>query len=345
MTAPATDHLNDTDAADISAPAPPADSDLGFGRVVAQQTRGRFLSKDGRATARKFGLGGQRTEHLYLRALNVPWGTFLLWTVGAVLLMNGIFALGYGSLGSGAIAGAGTLGLDDPFMRAFVYSVGAFTTTGTDGLHAMGSAAHLLTIMQSLIGPLTGMIIAGLVIARLTRPRARLRFSESAVIAPYEGGRGLMFRFVNELPSELTDVTVSVNLFWYEDIDGKRERNFHVLTLEREHVAFFPLHWTVVHPITADSPMRGVTPERLCSGDTEILVLITAHEETFSTHVSVRASYRWDEVSWDAKFANIFTTAGDDALAIDVDRLSRFDRLPEGTTRIPAPAEGAPISA
>lgn len=91
--------------------------------------------------------------------------------------------------------------------------------------------------------------------------------------------------------------------------------------------------------------MRGVTPERLCSGDTEILVLITAHEETFSTHVSVRASYRWDEVSWDAKFANIFTTAGDDALAIDVDRLSRFDRLPEGTTRIPAPAEGAPISA
>jgi len=339
MTAPGNSPLNDPLAHDGQGSPPPTDSDLGFGRVVAQQTRGRFLSKDGRATARKYGLGGQRTEHLYLHALNVSWSTFLLWTVGLVLLMNGVFALAYDSLGSEAIAGAGTLGLEDPFMRAFVYSVGAFTTTGTDGLHAMGSGAHLLTITQSLLGPLTGMIIAGLVIARLTRPRARLRFSESAVVAPYEGGRGLMFRFVNELPSELTDVTVAVSLFWYEDIDGKRERNFHVLTLERDQVAFFPLHWTVVHPITANSPMRGVTPDLLCQSEAEILILISAHEETFSTRVSARASYRWDEVSWDARFASIFTTAGGDVLAIDVDRLSRLDRLPEGTTRLPPPSE------
>lgn len=320
-----------------------ANQDLGFGRVVTQQTRGRFLSKDGRLTARKYGLGAQRTERLYLEALNTPWSVFLLWTVGGVLLINGIFALAYGSLGSEAIAGTGTLGLDDPFLRAFVYSVGAFTTTGTDGLHAVGSAAHLLTVIQTLLGPLIGMIVAGLVIARLTRPRARLRFSESAVIAPYEGGRGLMFRFVNELPSELTDVRVGMSLSWYEEIDGKRERNFHPLTLERDNVPFFPLHWTVVHPITADSPLRGVTPERLCSGDAEILILITAHEETFSTHISVRASYRWDEITWDARYASIFTTSTDDALAIDVERLSRFERLPEGTTRVPPAAEGVAI--
>jgi inward rectifier potassium channel len=42
----------------------------------------------------------------------------------------------------------------------------------------------------------------GLVIARLTRPRMRLAFSDSAIVAPYEDGRGLMFRIVNLQPGE-----------------------------------------------------------------------------------------------------------------------------------------------
>lgn len=319
------------------------ESDLGFGRVVAQQARGRFLSGDGRSTARKLGLKGQRTERLYLQSLNEPWPTFLLWFVGGVLLINGIFALGYRALGEGALDGTNALGLDDPFMRAFVYSVGVFTTTGTDGMHAVGPTAHGLTILESLLGPLVGIMAAGIIIARLTRPRAKLRFSESAVIAPYEGGRGLMFRFVNELPSELTDVKASVSLTWFETENGVRERNFHQLSLERKSVEFFPLHWTVVHPIDASSPLRGVTPDRLCAGEAEILVLISAHEETFSTRISLRKSYAWDEVTWDAKFASIFTQSVDDALAIDVERLSRFDRLPENSTRVAPAHEGAPI--
>lgn len=317
--------------------------DLGFGRVVAQAVRGRFLSPTGQSTSRKLGLRGQRTERLYLAALSAPWPRFMVLLVGGILLLNGIFALGYRALGPNALDGASSLGLDDPFMRAFVYSVGVFTTTGTDGVHAVGATAYGLTVAESLLGPLIAMIALGLVIARLTRPRAQLRFSESAVIAPYEGGRALMFRFVNELPSELTDVKASVSLTWFETIDGRRERNFHTLPLERSGVAFFPLHWTVVHPIDASSPLRGVTPERLRRGEAEVLILISAHEETFSTRVSVRHSYVWEEVTWDAKFSSIFIESMDDTLAIDVDRLSRFDRLPENSTRVPAAHEGEPV--
>ena len=53
------------------------------------------------------------------------------------------------------------------------------------------------------------------------------------------------------------------------EIDGRRERNFHQLALERNSVEFFTLHWTVVHPITADSPLRGVTPESLRAAPTQ----------------------------------------------------------------------------
>ena len=59
----------------------------------------------------------------------------------AVNFINGIFALAYGALGDGALDGASTLGLDDPFLRAFTYSVGVFSTNGIGPMHAVGLPA------------------------------------------------------------------------------------------------------------------------------------------------------------------------------------------------------------
>ena len=148
-----------------------------------------------------------------------------------------------------------------------------------------------------------------------------------------------MFRFVNVQPAELSDVQVRVSLVLSEETDGKRERNFYPLALERNSVDLFTLHWTVVHPITADSPLRGATPESLRAGQAELLILINAHEETFSTRVTARASYWWDEIRWDVKFASVFATSTDGVVAIDVDRLDRLDRLEPGTTSVPSAAE------
>ncbi len=326
-------------------PSAPNDlSDLGFGRVVAQGVRGRFLARDGSPTSRKYGLGAQRAERFYLRALATPWSIFLAWTVGALLLVNGCFALAYAALGPGALAGAAALGLDDPFQRALSFSVGVFTTVGTGPVHAVGSTAHWLVVFESLAGPLTLVFVAGLLIARLLRPRMHLRFSESAVIAPYqltptETGRGFMFRMVNAQVSELSDVQVRVILALFEEVAGVRQRRFHPLALERPSVEFFTLHWTVVHPITADSPLHGITPERLRAAEAEFLILVTAHEETFSTRVTARASYLWDEVRWDVRFASVFAGGPDGVLAIDVDRLDRTERLDDGTTSAPAALE------
>ena len=328
-------------------PAPAsAPTDLGFGHVVAQQVRGRFLTHDGEPNSRKYGMGRQWVERFYLRALATPMPTFLAWALGALLLLNGFFTLAYLALGDGALAGGEPLGLTDPFLRAFAFSVGVFTTTGSGPMHAVGATAHWLVIFESFFGPFVLVATAGLLIARLTRPRMRLRFSESAVIAPYEGGRALMFRMVNAWPGELTDVQVRMSVTMFvEGPDGRRERDFFPLPLERDAVDLFTLHWTVVHPITADSPLRGITPDRLREAQAEVLVLVNAHEETFSTRVTARASYWWDEVRWDAKFASIFASATDGALAIDVERLSRLDRLEPGTTSQPAPAELQPAGA
>ena len=322
-------------------PSEPEPADLGFGKVVAQAVRGRFVNRDGRPNSKKYGLGAQRTARFYLAALDASWSAFFAWMAGGLLLLNGFFALAYLALGDGALAGTQELGLSDPFLRTFTFSVGIFTTTGTGVMHAVGPTANWLANLESFIGPMALVVAFGLLIARLIRPRMRLGFSESAIIAPYDGGRGFMFRIVNLQPGEMTDVQVRVNLVWFEDVGGVRTREFHELELERNAVEFFTLHWTVVHPITADSPLAGVTPEKLAAAQAEFLIFINALEETFSTRVSTRSSYTWDEVRWDVKFASIFASGPDGVIAIDVERLSRTERLPDGTTRAPAPLEMA----
>jgi len=178
-------------------PAPPgpqhAYTDLGFGRVVAQQVRGRFLTRDGQPTSRKYGLGAQRFERFYLRALAEPPAAFFAWTFGVLLLLNGFFALAYLALGDGALRGGDALEIADPFLRALVFSVGIFTTTGTAPMYAVGATAEWLTVFESFFGPTVLVAAAGLVIARLTRPRMRLRFSESAVSHRTRAGAGSCF--------------------------------------------------------------------------------------------------------------------------------------------------------
>ncbi|MEQ1855725.1 MAG: transporter [Longimicrobiales bacterium] len=318
------------------------ETDLGFGRVVSQNSRGRFISREGHPTSRKYGLGNQWAERFYLRALNARWPEFGVWMVGGILLVNGVFAMVYRAVGEGAIAGGAEMGLDDQFLRALVFSVGVFTTVGTGTMHAVGPTANWVLIIESLAGPITLVLAGGLLIARLTRPRTSIRFSESAVIAPYEGGRAFMFRIANMNPGELSDIQARVSLVWFEEVDGKRERDFRQLTLERSSVEFFSLHWTVVHPITADSPLAGFTPAKLAAAEAEFVIALSAHEETFSTRVTRRASYTWDEVRWDVKFANIYAAAPAGIIAIDVDRISRTDTLPEGATSQPAALESFP---
>ena len=325
-------------------PAPHEVSDLGFGRFVAQSARGRFLGRDGVPTSRKYGLGAQRAERFYLTSLNAAWLPFLTWMIGAILLLNGFFALAYASIGPNALHGVDSLALDDPFLRALSFSVATFTTTGTGAMNVVGPTANWLVIFESIFGSFVMVACGGLIIARLTRPRMELRFTESAIIAPYEDGRALMFRMVNTRPSDLGDVTVRINLIWYEAVKGGRERKFHQLELERASVELFTLHWTVVHPITAQSPLAGMTPESLAAAEAEFLVFVNAHEGTFSTSVRARTSYLYDDLRWDVKWASVFTSSPDGVIAIDVERLDRTERLEPGSTSRPASFELSPAT-
>ena len=55
----------------------PADRDLGFGSVVAEQTGPRFLNRDGTFNVSRDGIGLLSSLNPYHTLLTMPWTTFL----------------------------------------------------------------------------------------------------------------------------------------------------------------------------------------------------------------------------------------------------------------------------
>jgi inward rectifier potassium channel len=116
----------------------------------------------------------------------------------------------------------------------------------------------------------------------------------------------LQFRVVNRRPNSLMELEARVMLMTVEMADGRPKRTYNLLRLERERVLFLPLTWTIVHPIDAESPLWGKTPEDLARLQAETLILIKAYDDTFSQAVHARYSYRHDEIAWDRRFAPAF---------------------------------------
>ena len=163
--------------------------------------------------------------------------------------------------------------------------------------------------------------------ARFSRPLAHILYSDQAVIAPYRGITGFMFRTVNERRNQLIEVKARVSFSRMVNENGRRIRRFEPLSLERTTVPFFPLHWTLVHPIDEKSPLKGVTAESLRESEAEFTILLTGTDETFSQTVHSRSSYLADEVVVGARFKDMFVDRGDGRPRIDMRRFHELERV------------------
>jgi inward rectifier potassium channel len=149
-------------------------------------------------------------------------------------------------------------------------------------------------------------VATGLLFGRVSRPSARIGFSENMLIAPYSDVTSLQFRVVNRRKNDLMDIEARVMLMTVESKDGRPQRTYKLLRLERQQVMFLPLTWTVVHPIDSESPLWQATAEDLRKLQAEVLILLKAYDDTFSQTVLARYSYRFDEILWNRKFAPAF---------------------------------------
>lgn len=310
-------------------PSADENNDLGFGSVVARESRRRLLNRDGSFNVRRDGLRFFESLSAYHYLLTITWTKFLGIVSAAFILTNTLFALLYVACGDGAILRSGGFASLGRFADAFFFSVETLATIGYGHFAPVSLTANIVMTVESLVGLLSFAVVAGFVFARFARPTACIQFSRNALIAPYRGGRAFMFRIVNQRSSQLVNLEAKVLLSRRRrDGASATDREFINLPLERESVVFFPLSWTIVHPIDETSPLKTWTAADLVDCDAEFLVLLNGFEETFSQNVHTRSSYTAREIVWGARFRSMFNPPDEEGeLSVDIRKLNEIESV------------------
>lgn len=302
------------------------DTSTGFGSN-ASNYGGRFLKKTGYANVKKVGVGFFDSISWYHTMLNIPRWKFMVIIVNFYVLVNLFFACIYYIIGVEYLVGVTAVTKLDQFGMAFFFSIQTFTTVGYGHISPSGFLTSMIASIEALSGLLSFAIATGLFYGRFSMPKAHVKFSENALISPYGNGTALMFRMTPYKNTNLSDAEVKVTLGMVLEENGKFTNKFYNLDLELSKVNVLTLSWTLVHPITENSPLYNLTKENFKSNEGEILVFFKTFDDMFSSTVVKRTSYAFSEVVYGAKFIPMFSRSADDNKTIlHIDKLNSFEK-------------------
>ena len=255
----------------------------------------------------------------YLQLLTSSWPALLLQIVGAFVVINLIFALGF------YIDGAIENARPDHFSDYFFFSVQTIATIGYGKLSPSDLFSQILMSVEAVAGLINFALITGLIFAKFSRPTARVRFSRSAVISKRDGVPSLMFRMANVRDSNIVEAQVHVVFARDEHTrEGEYVRRFYDLDLTRYRNAIFAYSWTAVHQIQPGSPFYGVTSDEILKADANLTVSLTGFDEVFSQSVYARYTYKAPDIIWGARLADIIDETAEPGSRFD---FAKFDQV------------------
>jgi len=300
-----------------------------FDPGLTQQVTGslrRAINPDGSFNVVRRGTSW-RDVHPYLYLINAGWAEFLSLVLIAYIVVNWVFAFVYFALPPVQVVGTNASTSFTRLLDDFFFSSHTLTTVGYGNFAPAGVLANSIAAFEALVGLMGFALATGLMFGRVAKPSAKIGFSHRALIAPYQDRTSLQFRIVNQRSNVLIELRTTVVLMTVDGSSGVPTRQFATLTLERDNVYFFPLTWTVVHPIDEASPLFGKTEADLTGLQAEILILIKGFDDTFSQTVNARYSYRFDEIEWGAKFSPAFHIDEKGEMVLDVDQVGSFAKI------------------
>jgi len=305
-----------------------ADNHTGFGSNAANYG-GRFINKDGTANIRKEGIGILESISWYHAMLNIPRWKFILIIFIFYSIVNFLFACIYCLIGVDHLNGITASTFVEEFGQAFFFSAQTFTTVGYGHISPSGFWASFIASIEALFGLLSFAIATGLFYGRFSKPKAHVRFSENAIIAPFQNGKGLMMRIAPYKNTNLTDAEAKVTLGMRVEENGVEVNRFFSLDLEYDKINALTLSWTLVHPINEDSPLYGFTENDFKTHKGEVIMYLKAFDEMYSNTVAIRSSYTFDEIVYGAKFVQMFENSSDSSKTIlHINKLNMFTKVP-----------------
>ncbi|MEN0067894.1 MAG: ion channel [Myxococcota bacterium] len=291
---------------------------------------------DGRLQYVRRGLRDRPWRDLYHFVLLASWPVFLLWSSLAYLAVNLVFAILFlagGDCFNGTNGGT--------VVEAFSFSVQTLTTIGYGSMTPTTPYAHMVVALEGLVGIIGAALLAGVCFAKVSRPQARVEFSNVATVHTMNGRPCLSFRIANQRNSRIVDA--HMQLYALIDLttkEGEHMRRFFPLRLERERTPLFLLTWTVMHFLDGDSPLHGLTPENASERMASLVATVTGVDEGFVQQVHAQQYYLPERVLFDRRFVDIIDNF-DGVLEIHHDRL--HETMPDPSVSVTdAAVQGAP---
>ncbi len=302
------------------------ENDPGIGKIYFRKTK-RFINHQGDFNIKRAG-EGFNFYNTYQYLTTISWVHFLSLVLLTYLIINLLFATLYLAVDANLSGGGEPNDLLSQFLKAYFFSVQSLTTVGYGGIIPQGLAANLIASFEALCGLLSFAMATGLLYGRFSKPNAKIRFSDKAIISPYQDKTSFQFKIINKRKSQLMDLDARVILSIVDTAkDGSFNKNYHNLALETSKIVFFPLTWTIVHAIDDKSPLFNLTQADLANYEAEFLILITGFDDAFNQIVHSRHSYDFKELVWNAKFARNFHTDDEGYIVLEVDKIDEVEQL------------------
>lgn len=278
---------------------------------------------------RPFSVRAGQTEFLKLNAarwdwrdiyqwlLSLRWPSFAAFVAGVYITLNLIFA-GLYFLRGGCIAGM----KPDSFTEAFFFSVQTLATVGYGHMYPQNLYGHIVTTVEIMTGMFLLAVMTGLIFVRFSRPSARIVFSDSVVIAPFDGRPSLMLRVGNLRQQSMVEVEFRIMFTRDEPIlEGDSFRHFYNLKLAFDRLAAWPAALTLRHTIDKNSPLHGATLESLEAERAILIASVVGTDPVIPASVQTQKDYRAHDFRFDERFVEIYTETGEGKLTVDYGKL------------------------
>jgi inward rectifier potassium channel len=266
-----------------------------------------------------------RDAYQWLLALN--WSRFVLFIAGIYVLINLVYAALY-TAGGNCIAGM----TPGSFLEAFFFSVQTLATVGYGHMYPQTLYGHIVTTIEIVHGMFWLAVMTGLIFVRFSRPTARILFSRSIVIGPFNGRPALMLRVANLRERSLAEVEFHIMLTRNEPIvEDDSYRHFYALKLDFDRLIVFPAALTLRHVIDEKSPLYRDTPESLEASRATFVASVVGVETVIPSAVQTQQEYTWRDVRFGERFVEIYTELDEGRLTVDYGRI--HDTEPVGAGR------------
>ena len=297
--------------------------DLGFG-TRSFKNIARLITKDGDYNIKnkqRF-----RDFNAYHWLINMSWITYFLVIIALFIGTNLFFALVYYWCGVNQLTSIEVNNGWDELLYCLYFSTQTLTSVGYGYISPVSHAVNLVAALEATIGLAGFAFVTGISYGRFSKAKAKILFSQNIIMAPFNDGKGMMFRVVNSRRNKLIEMKALVILSYLDpELD---KRLYKRLELQIEQISLFPLPWTIVHPLNQDSPLHETSASDLKRMDAEIIITLNGFDETFNQQVHQIHSYKYFEFVFNASFQPMYeTNKTTGQVIIDFDRLGNFKKL------------------